>query len=141
LWRKKTTPRHPSKAARTILTAPNQVKITSQPSILLILLGYLPSFQLAELADHRTAIATGDIAEKSALEAACIAFLGLLGPRFQNSPGAANLKFLSVFYVRSLKEFQIRKPHWKAIFASGPFDSNIRRSSRYDGMRMLESDH
>src|SRR5579863_6429034 len=33
------------------------------------------------------------------------------------------------------------KLHWKLIFASGPFDSNIRKSGHRDGMRMLESDH
>jgi len=71
--------RHPSKAARTILTTPNQVKIASQLSSKLILLGYLSSFQLAESADHRTAIAGRDIAGKSPRELACIAILGLLG--------------------------------------------------------------
>jgi hypothetical protein len=71
--------RHPSKAARTILTAPNQVKIASQLSNRLISQRYLASFQLAESRDDCTAIDHRDIANKSALDLACIAFLGLLG--------------------------------------------------------------
>jgi hypothetical protein len=76
---KETTPRHPSKAARTILTTPNQVKIASQLSNYLILLAYSPGLQLTEASDHRTAIAGRDIAGKSAREPACVTILGLLG--------------------------------------------------------------
>jgi ribulose bisphosphate carboxylase small subunit len=60
-------PRHPSKAARTILTTLNQVKITSQLLRYLILRGYLAGLQLAESPDHRTAIDRRDIADKSGL--------------------------------------------------------------------------
>jgi hypothetical protein len=33
------------------------------------------------------------------------------------------------------------KLHQKHTFASGPFDSNICKSGRREGMQMLESDH
>ena len=33
------------------------------------------------------------------------------------------------------------KLHLKLMFASGPYDSSIRKSTCRDGMRMLESDH
>src|ERR1700733_10812925 len=61
-------PRHPSKAARTILTTLNQVKITSQLLRYLILRRYLAGLQLAESPDHRTATDRCDIADKSVPE-------------------------------------------------------------------------
>jgi hypothetical protein len=57
--------RHPSKAARTILTVLNQVKITSQLHIQLILFDYLSYPKLHRMPDRRTAIDRRPIADKS----------------------------------------------------------------------------
>ena len=67
----KTTPRHPSKAARTILTTPKSSQDCVTTSyIRLILFDYLSYPKLARVPDRRTAIDRCRIADKSAPETA-----------------------------------------------------------------------
>jgi hypothetical protein len=61
--------RHPSKAARTILTVLNQVKIASHLFIYLILFTYSSYPGMPESHGRRTAIDRSRITKKSALEA------------------------------------------------------------------------
>ena len=62
--------RHPSKAARTILTAFNQVKIASQRYIGLITFGYLTYPKPDWIPGRRTAIGHGRIGGESVSETA-----------------------------------------------------------------------
>jgi hypothetical protein len=61
--------RHPLKAARTILTVLNQVKIASQVFIYLILFAYSSYPEMPESHGRRTAIDRCRTMKKSALEA------------------------------------------------------------------------